>query len=98
MSRSLTIAVKYTRYDLYIDGVKQDNLNCANNWTIPDVISLLQTSRLIAVMAIDTTETCAGIIGSVTDDYLVTDSINWKCSYIPDPMWYKLGYDDSYWP
>lgn len=96
-NRTLTITVKTTLYDLYIDGNKK-NLTYKSNWTKPDEIVVSPLDRLICVMAIDSTETCAGVIGSVTDDYLVTDDINWKCDYIPDPMWYLLGYDDSLWP
>lgn len=96
--RNLTITAKSTLYDLYVDGVRQNNLTHANNWTIPDVVPISPTSRLLGVMAIDSTETCAGIMGSVTDDYLVTDGINWKCSFMPDTQWFKLGWNDTDWP
>ena len=96
--RNLTITVKSTLYDLYVDGVRQNNLTHANNWTFPDVVPITPTNRLIGVMAIDSTETCAGILGSVTDDFLVTDGINWRCSVIPDVHWFELGWDDTAWP
>src|SRR6218665_458266 len=95
-NRNLTITVKSTLYDLYIDGTKR-NSTYGTNWTHPDTIPLGPLNRLIGAMAIDSTETCAGLIASATGDYLVTDDVNWRCGYIPDPQWYQFEWDDSVW-
>ena len=95
-NRTLTLTAKSIVYELFIDGTKTDLIH-ATNWTIPDEVTLSPLSRLIGITAMDGTETCAGIIASVTGDYLVTDGINWRCSYIPDPHWFLLGWDDSVW-
>lgn len=91
----MTITAKSTIYDLFIDGVKQ-NLRFANNWTVADNVSLSPTNRLIAIMAVDSSEQCAGIIASVTGDFLVTDS-SWRCSPNGEINWQDLGWPDDGW-
>lgn len=80
---------------MYVDGVLR-NLTYGSNWTAPDAVNLSPTSRLIGVVAVDLTTTCAGVLASVTGDYLVSDA-NWKCQIGAPPGWYSLGFDDSIW-
>src|SRR6218665_1263233 len=94
-ARNLSISAKSAVQELYVDGLRI-NLTFGNNWTVADEIELSNVNRLISVYAVDLTSTCAGILASVTDDYLVTDS-KWKCTTITTPQWYSLGFDDTDW-
>ena len=82
-------------FELYVDGVPHSLLH-GNNVSAVDEILLPPYGRLIAVTAIDTTSTCAGILASVTGDYLVTDA-SWKCHTDSSPQWYTLGFNDLNW-
>lgn len=95
LNRTFHVTAKSTVYDLYLDGVKQE-LNYQVNWTMADTIEMSYVSRLISIMAVDSTETCAGLLGSATDDYLVTGA-NWKCIAGAPPHWFALGFNDTDW-
>src|SRR6218665_4193658 len=92
---SLVITAKTMLFELYVDGVPHSLLH-GNNVSAVDEILLPPYGRLIAVTAIDTTSTCAGILASVTGDYVVTDA-SWKCHTDNSLQWYTLGFNDMNW-
>src|SRR6218665_3566785 len=92
-ARNLSISAKSAVQELFVDGV-QMNLTFGRNWTVADEIELSNVNRLISVYAVDLTSTCAGILGSVTDDFMVTDA-KWKCPTVAAPQWYSIGFDDT---
>lgn len=92
----MNITAKSVIYELYVDGIRR-NLSHNDDWQNTDEITLSATNRLIAVLAADSSQACAGILASVTDDFLVTDA-TWKCKVGPPPRWYLFEFDDSDWP
>lgn len=96
LERTLNITAKSVIYELYIDGISQ-NLTYSDDWRSAEHISLSSTNRLIAILAADSSEACAGILASVTDNVVVSDN-TWKCDVGPPPRWYQFGFDDSDWP
>lgn len=95
LSVKLTITAKSTLYEIFVDGSPVPRCHC-NDASFPEEIELQPDSQLIAVTAIDTTGTCAGILASTTNDSLVTNP-TWKCTTDPPPHWYTLGFDDTAW-
>lgn len=61
-------------------------------------MTISDSSRLIAVAGGEFTQSCPGLLASVTNDFLVTDG-SWRCvgpsSYTAG--WNTLGFDDSQW-
>lgn len=92
----MNITAKSVIYELFVDEIRQ-NLTHNDDWKTVDGLQLSPHSRLVAILAADSSETCAGILASVTDDYLVTDA-TWKCVVGPPPNWYRFELDDSAWP
>lgn len=78
-----------------MDGVSVPLLH-RNEKDVVDSVLLSLDSRLVAVMAVSSTDNCSAFVASVTDDYLVTNS-TWKCSSYGDHGWQYLGFDDSSW-
>lgn len=94
--RTMNITAKSVIYELFVDEIRQ-NLTHNDDWKTVDGLQLSPHSRLVAILAADSSETCAGILASVTDDYLVTDA-TWKCVVGPPPNWHRFDFDDSAWP
>lgn len=94
--RILTITAKSYINELYVDDIKVGSLINDDLWQLPDEVNLSPYSRLVSILVTDTSFSCAGILASVTGDYLVTDA-SWKCSAQNFPGWYVLGFDDSSW-
>lgn len=94
--RILAITAKSYITELFIDNVKVRNLINEDRWYLSDDVNLSPDNRLISILANDASNTCGGILASVTGDYLVSDA-SWKCSTENPPGWYSLGFDDSSW-
>lgn len=63
-----------------------------------DSIGVSRTARILAFQCINLAEGCPGLIASITDDYLLSNS-SWVCSDISGgENWTKIGFDDSDWP
>lgn len=94
--RWLNITAKEA-FNLYVDGefVLAEN---SRNVSAVDSKPLTPVNRLVAVQGINIAAGCPGIVASVTDDFLLTNS-TWKCSDVSGgPDWAQLGFDDSSWP
>lgn len=94
--RILSITASESLAGVFIDDVEQ-YLPSANDPLTTDNLTVAAFTRLIAVQSVATVDTCNGIIGSVTGDFLLTDS-TWKCSRYGAEHWYELGFNDSTWP
>ena len=94
--RILVITSHESLSAVFVDNVEAPIPN-ANERNVTDSVLVPREARLIAVQAVSTTESCAGFIGSVTNNYLVTNA-SWKCSEYGDERWFLLGFDDSSWP
>ena len=95
----MAITARETLKVVYVDGQRVPIQN-GSNWQSTDLAYLFPTSRLIAVMATDVNDLtggCYGMIASVGEDNLVTNS-SWKCTLTARVAWFKLGFDDDDWP
>lgn len=80
----MTITAKSSIYELYVDGIKVENLTNEARWNVTDCVVLSPENRVISIAGTDTSFTCAGILASVTVDILVTDA-SWKCTAKASP-------------
>ena len=82
---------------VYIDGVDSEinTLSTTTDWQQTKVAKLPRRSRVIAVKVTDR-GVAAGLLASVTGDYLLTDE-NWVVSDTLVDGWNKPEFDDSKW-
>ena len=83
--------------EVYFDGVASEINNAAGrgDWGQTKTAVLPRGTRVIAVK-VTNTGGAAGLVGSVTGDYLVTDE-SWVCSETAVDGWTSPDFDDSKW-
>ena len=92
----MTLTAKETLGALYIDGTQILPVDYQTDWSTPMVVNIPVHTRLVAVMGANINNSCAGILGSVSYEFLLTD-VEWKCTPATRIGWSNLGYPDDLW-
>ncbi|ESN97750.1 hypothetical protein HELRODRAFT_177812 [Helobdella robusta] len=97
--RPLTITVDNELWEFYLNG---NNVSVAKHfpnarfWSIPDTYNLTGGIQVIALKTYNY-QGDGGFIASTSDSYILTNA-TWKCSLNYYDGWYKIYYNDSFWP
>ncbi|ESO02414.1 hypothetical protein HELRODRAFT_161680 [Helobdella robusta] len=94
----LNVTARETLSALYLDSVQIFNLSNVADWKKVATVRTPITTRLIAVMAGNIHDMCAGILLSERNQYILSSNINWKCYIDASLGWASLTYNDSHWP
>ena len=84
----LTISADNTIEDLYIDGVRVNELPQSDNWRLVDTVVVKSWVRVIAVRASNNITTSpAGLVASDSLGRVRTDAATWKCHNVSVDGW-----------
>ncbi|ESO04906.1 hypothetical protein HELRODRAFT_171908 [Helobdella robusta] len=96
----LNITVDNELREFYFNG---NNISVASNfpnavyWNQPDSYNLEVGDIHVLAFKIYNNEYTGGFIASTPDDYILTNE-TWKCTLEYYDGWYKIHYNDSFWP
>ncbi|ESO06567.1 hypothetical protein HELRODRAFT_160749 [Helobdella robusta] len=99
MNQSLLITVDNELVEFYVNGKAvpvASNFPSANNWIMTDTYELSGDIYVLAVKSFNAGGS-GGLIAKTADNHVLTNA-SWKCTNELYPGWYKLDYDDSFWP
>ncbi|ESO04903.1 hypothetical protein HELRODRAFT_171905 [Helobdella robusta] len=97
--KNLTIDVDNQLEEIYINGINVMsalNFPHASEWNIPDVYHLRGDLFVIAVKVYNDLYS-GGVVIHTADNYILTNN-TWKCTNNYADGWYKIIYNDSFWP